>query len=98
MKKKTLEERLENDILTDSSVLNHYSQCKDCIFRDRRHVWGEERGYKKCVCRIYGRLSAMRTNETNPDYFPYTPVEWEDKPNGVYDNTEKCEYYEKEKG
>lgn len=96
--KKTLSERYADEILTNNEILNHFSQCKDCIFRDKRIVDGEEYGYDKCVCRIYGGLSAMRTNETYPNYFPYTPIEYEDKPDFVFDNTEPCEYYEKEKG
>lgn len=94
--KKTLEERLSDDILTDNTVLNHYSQCKDCIFRDKRIVNGKEYGYDKCVCKIYGKISAKHTNEITPDFFSYVPVEYEDKPTGVYENTERCEFYEKE--
>ena len=42
--KKTLEERYADEVLTDNAALNHYSQCKDCIFRDKRVVGGEECG------------------------------------------------------
>ncbi len=94
---KTLEERLKNDILTNNAVLNHYSQCKDCIFRDKLIVNGKEIGYNKCVCHIYGKISAEHSNETYPDFFLYTPIENQDKPTGVYDNTEQCEFYEQEK-
>lgn len=97
MEKKTLEERLENDILTDNKALNHYSQCKDCVFRDKRIVAGKEYGYDKSVCRIYGKATAKRTNTMNPGFYPYTPIEPGDKPNEVYNNTAKCEFYEKEK-
>lgn len=97
MEKKTLEERLENDILTDNKALNHFAQCKDCIFRDKRIIDGKEYGYDKSVCHIYGKGTAERTNKTNPDFFLYVPIVAEDKPNEVYTNTANCEYYEKEK-
>lgn len=95
--KKTLEERYSGEILSDNTVLNHYSQCKNCIFRDKRIIGGDEFGWDKSVCRIYGKSTAKRTNETHPDFFPYTPIEPGDKPNEVYNNTGQCEYYEKEK-
>lgn len=97
MEKKTLEERLADDILTDNAALKHYSQCKDCIFRDKRIISGVECGYDKCVCHIYGKVTAAHTNEVYPNFFPYTPVERGDKPGDVYDNTGQCEFYEKEK-
>lgn len=97
MKKKTLEERLETDILTDNKALNHFAQCKSCIFRDKRIVGGKECGYDKSVCHIYGKDTAARTNQTNPGFFPYTPVEPGDKPDDIYNNTGQCEFYEKEK-
>ncbi len=93
MEKKSFEERYRDEVLTDNAALNHYSQCKDCIFRDKRIVNGEECGWDKCVCRMYGKNTALN----NPTFYPYTPVEYKDKPNGVYNNTENCEYYEKEK-
>lgn len=95
--KKTLEERYADEILTDNAALNHYSQCKDCIFRDKRLVGGEECGYDKSVCHIYGKISAERINKTTPDFFPYTPIEPGDKPPDIYNNTGQCEFYEKEK-
>lgn len=98
MEKKTLEERLEGDILTDNAVLNHFSQCKDCIFRDKTVVNGVECGYDKCVCRIFGKLTASRLRYSNGELvFPYTPIEPGDKLNEVYNNTANCEYYEREK-
>lgn len=93
----TLQERYADDILTDNASLNHFSQCKDCIFRDKRIVNGKECGWDKCVCRIYGKSTARRANENYPDFFPYTPIEFEDKPDEVYNNTANCEYYEREK-
>lgn len=50
---KTLAERYEADILTDNAALNPYSQCKDCFFRDKTTVNGEECGWKKGACKIY---------------------------------------------
>ena len=95
--KKSLEERYADEILTDNSALNHYSQCKNCAFRDKRLIGGEEYGYDKSVCRIYGKRTASTLKASDGSlFFPYTPIEVEDKPQGVYDNTEKCEYYEKE--
>lgn len=96
--KKTLEERYADEVLTDNAALNHYFQCKDCIFRDKRIVGGEEIGYDKCVCRIYGKLTASRSRYSSGElFFPYTPIEVADKPNDVYNNTGQCEYYEREK-
>lgn len=95
--KKTLEERYGDEVLSDNAALNHFSQCKDCIFRDKRIMDGKEYGWDKCVCHIYGKISAAHTNEAYPDFFPYVPVEPGDKPNEVYDNTGQCEFYEKEK-
>lgn len=97
MEKKTLSERYADEILTDNTTLNHYFQCKDCIFRDKRFVGGEEFGYDKSVCHIYGKISAERINKTTPDFFPYTPIEPGDKPTDIYNNTGQCEFYEKEK-
>ncbi len=95
--KKTLEERYADEILTNNEILNHYSQCKDCIFRDKTTVNGKECGYNKCVCRIYGELTASRSTYSDGEpMFPYIPVEYEDKPHYVCENTEPCEYYEKE--
>lgn len=94
--KNTVTARHWDEVLTNNAVLNHYSQCKDCIFRDKTEFNGKEIGYNKCVCRIYGGLFAARTNEIYPNYYPYSPIEDEDKPNGVYENTEECEYYEQE--
>ena len=91
--RKTLEERYEDEVLSDNAALNHYSQCKDCMFRDKTSVDGEECGWKKCFCHIYGKQSVLRT----PQITSYTPTEHDDKPNDVYNNTGECDYYEKEK-
>ena len=50
---KTIYERYADDILTDNSSLNKYSQCKKCIFRDKTTVSGEECGWEKGCCRMY---------------------------------------------
>ena len=60
MEKKTLSERYADEVLTDNTALNHYSQCKGCVFRDKTTVSGEECGWQKAVCHIYGRSTASR--------------------------------------
>ena len=98
MEKKTLSERYADEVLTDNTALNHYSQCKGCVFRDKTTVSGEECRRQKAVCHIYGRSTASRLKYSNGELvFPYTPVEPGDKPNEVYNNTANCEYYEQEK-
>ncbi len=98
MEKKTLSERYADEVLTDNTALNHYSQCKGCVFRDKTTVSGEECGWQKAVCHIYGRSTASRLKYSNGELvFPYTPVEPGDKSNEVYNNTANCEYYEQEK-
>jgi hypothetical protein len=98
MEKKTLSERYADEVLTDNTALNHYSQCKGCVFRDKTTVSGEECGWQKAVCHIYGRSTASRLKYSNGELvFPYTPVEPSDKPNEVYNNTANCEFYEQEK-
>ena len=98
MEKKTLSERYADEVLTDNTALNHYSQCKGCVFRDKTTVSGEECGWQKAVCHIYGRSTASRLKYSSGELvFPYTPVEPGDKPNEVYSNTTNCEYYEQEK-
>lgn len=98
MEKKTLSERYADEVLTNNAALNHYSQCKGCVFRDKTTVSGEECGWQKAVCHIYGRSTASRLKYSSGELvFPYTPVEPGDKPNEVYNNTANCEYYEQEK-
>lgn len=92
--KKTLEERYGEEILSDNAALKHYSQCEDCVFRDKTIVNGEECGWKKCFCHIYGRQTVSRMPQLHTSY---TPVEPGDKPDDVYKNTGQCDYYEKEK-
>lgn len=90
---KSLAERYKDDILTNNEALNHFSQCKDCIFRDKVFLDGKEYGYDKSHCRIFGKDSAIKLKLN----LSYVPIENVDKPEGVYDNSELCEYYEKEK-
>ena len=49
--KKTLEERLSDDILSDNTQLSKCEQCKNCIFRDDGTVYSND--YRKSSCRIY---------------------------------------------
>lgn len=92
--KKTLEERYENEVLTDNAALKHFAQCRNCVFRDKTTVQGKECGWNKSFCRVYGKASVLRIPQLK---IPYTPLNNEDKPTGIYDNTEPCEFYEKEK-
>lgn len=97
--KNTVTARHWNEVLTNNAILNHYSQCKDCFFRDKTTVNGEEFGYDKCYCHIYGLQTVLRFREDKAvaRFAPkYDPVEDEDKPNEVYENTAECEYYEEE--
>jgi len=50
MKTKSLEERYGDEILTDNTVLEKCTQCKDCLF------WNdgtEYSNYRKSSCAIY---------------------------------------------
>lgn len=85
MEHKTFEERYRDEVLTDNASLNHFAQCKDCIFRWKtyfdfngdRYPCDDAYGWEKGSCQI----------------FKYP----QDKPDEVYNNTGQCEYYEKEK-
>lgn len=50
---KTLEERYADDVLTNNTALNKYEQCKNCAFRDKTAVQGEECGWYKGNCEIF---------------------------------------------
>lgn len=84
MEDKTVTERYLDEGLTDNASLNHFSQCKNCVFRyktyfefgGKRFPCSEEDGWKKGCCHMF----------SHP----------ESKPDGVYNNTGDCEYYEKE--
>ena len=47
-----LEKQWQGETLSDNRSLNHFSQCKDCIYRDKTKVWDEERGYLKGFCEL----------------------------------------------
>lgn len=49
--KKTLSERLANDILSDNSNIEYCKQCKNCIFRDNGDVWSNH--YTKSNCQMF---------------------------------------------
>lgn len=51
MKKKSLDERLKNDILSDNSHVENCKQCKDCIFRNDGTAWSNN--YQKSCCQMY---------------------------------------------
>lgn len=59
---KTLDKRYGDEILTNNAVLNHYAQCKECMFRDKTTVNGKECGWNKCYCLIF------YAPESKPDY------------------------------
>lgn len=50
---KSLTERHMEEVLTDNTALNKYAQCKDCLFRDRTAVDGEEVGWQKGMCAMF---------------------------------------------
>lgn len=52
-KKKSLEERLENDILTDNTKLPKYEQCKTCRFRMFEINGKLIDDYRRSSCLIY---------------------------------------------
>jgi len=53
--KKSLEERLSGDILTDNSKTDSYPQCRDCIFRgvEINGKWIEDGD--RCYCKIFSK-------------------------------------------
>lgn len=51
--KKTLEERLADDILTDNTKIPKYEQCKDCIFRKSEINGNLYDDYRKSCCMIF---------------------------------------------
>ena len=74
MEKKTIEQRYEEEVLTDNTKIPKCNQCKNCMFRDDGTVYSND--YKKSCCTMY-QYPGM-------------------KPIGVINNTEECEFYEKE--
>ena len=71
MKKKTLEERLEGDILSDSTQFSKCEQCKNCIFRDDGTVYSND--YRKSSCRMYPyprfKPLAIMNNTENCEFY-----------------------------
>lgn len=53
MVEKTLEERLEGDILTDNTKIPKYEQCKDCMFRKSEINGIMYDNYRKSCCMIF---------------------------------------------
>lgn len=51
--RKTLEERLADDILTDNTKIPKYEQCKDCMFRFIRINGSLVDDYRRCGCLIF---------------------------------------------
>lgn len=47
----TLEERYEDEVLTDNTDLKKCEQCKDCMYRDDGTVYSND--YRKACCQIY---------------------------------------------
>lgn len=71
MTEKTLFERYGDEVLTDNKALNHYAQCKTCIFRDKTKVNGEECGWDKGFCHIYENQKPheIYKNEIECEYY-----------------------------
>lgn len=53
MEKKTLEERLEGDILSDNTKIPKYEQCKTCMFRKSEINGVLYDDYRKSCCMIF---------------------------------------------
>lgn len=51
--KKTLEERLEGDILTDNTKIPKYEQCKTCRFRQMKIGDSLIDDYRRSSCMIF---------------------------------------------
>lgn len=51
MRKKTIEERYEDEILTDNTKISKCDLCKNCFFRDDGTVYSND--YKKSSCVMY---------------------------------------------
>ncbi|MBQ6713247.1 MAG: hypothetical protein IJN28_05635 [Selenomonadales bacterium] len=50
-KKKTLQERWDEEILTDNTQFEYCKQCKDCTFQSDGSVWSNH--YTKASCQKY---------------------------------------------
>ena len=53
MEKKSLEERLEGDILSDNTKIPKYEQCKTCIFRKMKIGDSIIDDYRRSSCMIF---------------------------------------------
>jgi hypothetical protein len=51
MRKKTLQERWNEEVLTDNTQFEYCKQCKLCELRDDGTVWSNH--YSKCSCQRY---------------------------------------------
>lgn len=51
MKKKTLQERWDEEVLSDNTQIVNCQQCEDCIFQDDGTVWSNH--YTKSSCQKY---------------------------------------------
>lgn len=69
--KKTLEERLSHDILSDNTQISKCEQCKTCIFRNDGTVYSND--YRKASCRMYPhprfKPLAVMNNTENCEYY-----------------------------
>jgi hypothetical protein len=61
--KKTLSERLENDVLTDNTKIIKFPQCRDCAFRGME-IQGE---WIKDGCRSYCKIYGPKDSNGKPD-------------------------------
>ena len=53
MEKKSLEERLEGDILSDNTKIPKYEQCKTCAFRKMKIGNSMIDDYRRSSCMIF---------------------------------------------
>lgn len=63
MKKKTLQERWDEEVLTDNTQFENCQQCKLCIFQDGGTVWSNH--YTKSSCMKYAYPKMKPTEVIN---------------------------------
>jgi hypothetical protein len=51
MEKKTLQQRWDEETLSDNSQIENCQQCKNCNFKDDGTVWSNH--YTKSCCQMY---------------------------------------------
>ena len=70
MEKKTLQERWDEETLTDNSQFELCQQCKDCIFRDDGTVWSNHYAKSSCQKYPYPKMKPVEVidNESNCPY------------------------------